>query len=114
MKARNEWPKMQLVDSPKVMPEMKTVKNQETEIITCEAVQANQPHTVVRPSQSVISTGWRLSPTRFSNWSRLIHVHARVRRVLHNMSKRGEKQTSKALSPQEIREAEEEVVLSCQ
>ena len=30
------------------------------------------------------------------------------------MSKRGEKQTSKALSPQEIREAEEEVVLSCQ
>ena len=30
------------------------------------------------------------------------------------MSKRGEKQTSKALSPQEIREAEDELVRSCQ
>ena len=111
MKARNEWPKMQLAESPKVMPEMKTAKKQETEMITCLAVQANQPPTVVRPSQA---TDWRLSPTRFSNWIRLIHVHARVRRVLHNMSKRGEKQTSKVLSPEEIREAEAEVVQSCQ
>ena len=111
MKARNEWPKMQLAKSSKVMPEMKTAKKQETEIITCLAVQANQPPTVVRPSQA---TDWRLSPTRFSNWIRLIHVHARVRRVLHNMSKRGEKQSSKALLPEEIREAEVEVVRSCQ
>lgn len=110
MKARNEWPKMQLAESPKVMPEMKSVKKQETKIITCVAVQANQPPTVVRPSQA---TGWRLSPTCFSNWIRLIHIHAGVRRVLHNMSKMGEKQTSEALSPQEIREAEEEVVQLC-
>lgn len=34
--------------------------------------------------------------------------------ILHNMSKRGEKLTSKALLPQEIREAEDEVVRSCQ
>lgn len=110
MKEKSEWPKMQLAESTKVMPEMKTAKKQEPEVITCVTVQTNQPQTVVRPSQAVTSTGWRLSPTHFSSWSRLIHVHARVRRVLHNMSKRGEKQTSKALSPHEIREAEEEVV----
>ena len=110
LNAKNEWPKMQLAESPKVMPEMKKAKKQETEIITCVTVQASQPQTVVRPCEAVISTGWRLSPTRFSSWCRLIHIHARVRRVLHNMSKRGEKQTSKAISPQEIREAEDEVV----
>ena len=110
MNAKNEWPKMQLAESPKVMPEMKKAKKREAEIITCVTVQASQPHTVVRPCQAVISTGWRLSSTRFSSWRRLIHVRARIRRVLHNMSKRGEKQTSKALSLQEITEAEDEVV----
>ena len=55
MKAKNEWPKMQLAESPKVMPEMKTAKKQETEIITCVTVQGNQPQAVVRPSQAVIT-----------------------------------------------------------
>ena len=104
VKEKSEWPKMQLAESPKVMPEMKTAKKQETEIMTCVTVQANQPQTMVKPSQVATSTGW----------NRLIHVHTRVRSVIRNMSKRTQKQTSKALTPEEIREAEEEVVRSCQ
>ena len=49
LNAKNEWPKMQLAESPKVMPEVKKAKKQEAEIITCVTVQASQPQTVARP-----------------------------------------------------------------
>ena len=67
-----------------------------------------------KPSQGGSVPAWRLNPKRFSSWCRLVNIHARVRRALHNMSKRGSRQTSKALLPCEIREAEAEVVRSCQ
>lgn len=44
---KSEWPKMQLAESPKVIPETKTAKKQETKIITRVTVQANQPQNVV-------------------------------------------------------------------
>ena len=57
----------------------------------CQAVSGNQP-------------SWRL----------LVCAYARVRRAIHNISKKAEKQTSKVLLLHEIREAEEEVVQPCQ
>ena len=96
------------------MPEMKTGKKQETEFTAYVSLQTNQPQDVAKPYQTATTTGWRLEPKRFSSWSRLVRVHARVRRVLHNMSRKQEKQTSKVLLPHEIREAEDEVVRSSQ
>ena len=113
-KEKDAWPKMQQADRPKVMQEMKAVREQEREITAHVTVQTNPIQNVAKPCQETNSASWRLDPKRFSSWSRLVGVHARVRRALHNMSKKGEKQTSKVLLPHEIREAEEEVVRSCQ
>lgn len=105
---------MQLADRPKAMPEMKAVKKQETEVVTYATLQTDQPENVARPCRVANSADWRLDPKRYSSWNRLVRVHARVRRALQSMSKKGEKQTSKVLLPREIREAEEEVVRACQ
>lgn len=113
-KERSDWPKMQLADRPKVMAEMKAMKKQETEAVTYATLQTDQPKNVATPCREANSGGWRLDPKRYSSWTRLVRIHARVRRVLQNMTKKGEKQTSKVLLPQEIREAEEEVVRRCQ
>ena len=113
MKEKSEWPKMELAESPKVMPEMKSTTKQQQGSTTLVTVQENQAQRD-KPSQGGSVPVWRLNPKRFSSWSRLVNLHARVRRALHNMSKRGPRQTSKALSPCEIREAEAEVVQSCQ
>ena len=113
-KERSEWPKMELADRPKTMPEMKAVKKQETEVVTYTTLQTDQTKNVAKPCRVANSADWRLDPKRFSSWNRLIRIHARVRRALQNMSKKGEKQTSKVVLPHEIREAEEEVVRACQ
>ena len=45
-----------------------------------------------------------------TRWTRLIRVHARVRRVLHNMRIRDNRNASMELLPEEIKDAEEEIV----
>ena len=113
-KEKSAWPKMQPTDRPKAMQEMKAVRKQKMETTAHVTLQMSQTQNVAKPCQEINRAGWRLDPKRFSSWSRLVRVHARVRRALHNMSKKGEKQTSKVLLPHEIREAEEEVVRLCQ
>ena len=113
MKEKSEWPKMELAESPKVMLEMKSTKKQRQKSTTLVTVQGNRAQRA-KLSQGGSVPAWRLNPKRFSSWCRLVNIHARVRRALHNMSKRGPRQTSKALLPCEIREAEAEVVRSCQ
>lgn len=41
MKEKSEWPKMELAESPKVMPEMKSTKKQQQESTTLVTVQEN-------------------------------------------------------------------------
>ena len=96
------------------MQEMKAVRKQKMEITARVTLQMNQTQNVAKPCQEINNASWRLDPKRFSRWRRLVRVYARVRRALHNISKKGEKQTSKVLLPHEIREAEEEVVRLCQ
>ena len=44
---------------------------------------------------------WRLNPKRFSSWIHLVRLHARVRRVIHNMLNPENRQNSKELLPEE-------------
>ena len=53
---------------------------------------------------------WRLDPKPFSSWTRLVGVHARVRRVLQNLSSRHDRKAGIELSREEIKDAEEEIV----
>ena len=41
MKEKSEWPKMELAETPKVMPEMKSTKKQQRESTTLVTVQEN-------------------------------------------------------------------------
>ena len=53
---------------------------------------------------------WRLDPKRFSSWVRLLRVHARVRGVLLNMCRTDNRNAKMELLPEEIKDAEEEIV----
>ena len=57
---------------------------------------------------------WRLNPKRFSSWIHLVQLHARVRRVIHNMFNPENRQNNKELLPEEIRDAEEKIVQRAQ
>ena len=57
---------------------------------------------------------WRLNPKRFSSWIHLVRLHARVRRVIHNMLNPENRQNNKELLPEEIRDAEEKIVQRAQ
>ena len=113
MKEKSEWPKMELAETPKVMPEMKSTKKQQQESTTLVTVQENRAQRA-KPTQGGSVPAWILNPKRIPSWCRLVNIYARVRRALNNMSKRGLRQTSKALLPCEIRETETEVVRLCQ
>ena len=60
-KGKSEWPKMQLADSPTVMPtvipEMKTGKKQETEFTAYVSLQTNQPQDEAKPYQTATTAG---------------------------------------------------------
>ena len=52
----------------------------------------------------------RLAPTRFSSWTRLARLQARVGRVIYNMCNPKEKVSGQELLPEEIEDAEEEII----
>lgn len=53
---------------------------------------------------------WRLHLKRFSSWTCFVSVHARVRRVLHTLHSRDDRKAGIKLSPEEIKDAAEEIV----
>lgn len=61
------------------------------------------------PKQNNTLEEWRLDPKRFSIWTRLVRVHARVRRVLQKMCNRATKNESLELLPEEIKGAQGEI-----
>ena len=75
-KSKSEWPKMQLADSPTIMPEMRTGKKQKKEFTAYVSLQTNQPQDSTKPCQTATTTGWRLDRKRFSSWSRLVRFYA--------------------------------------
>ena len=56
----------------------------------------------------------RPNQLRVSSWIRLVRLHARVRRVIHNMLNPENRQNNKELLPGEIKDAEEKIVQRAQ
>ena len=67
MKEKSEWPKMELAETPKVMPEMKSTKKQQQESTTLVTVQENRAQKA-KPSQGGSVPAWILNPKRISSW----------------------------------------------
>ena len=91
------------------MPEMKTSKKKEqasvrATLLTC------YPQEQVPKEQTVTLEEWKLDPKHFSSWTHLVRIHARVRRVVYNMRSKDNRRVGRELLPEEIKEAEEEIV----
>ena len=57
---------------------------------------------------------WRLDPTRFLSWTRLVLLQARVWRVIYNMRSPKERIKRQELLPEEIEDTEEEIISRAQ
>ena len=105
-----DWPKMEFECRPRQVRERKAVKqdvlgdNETLTFVSCQEKRRDQRTT----------EEWRLNPKRFSSWLRLVRLHARVRRVIDNMRNPKARQNSKELLPQEIRDAEEDIIQRAQ
>ena len=108
-KDSSEWSKMLVPNRPSEMPEMKTSKRKEGANASATLVTYSLQKEAT-PKRNNTCEVWRLDPKRFSSWTRLVRVHARVRRVLHNLRSRDDRKTGMELSPEEIKDAEEEIV----
>ncbi|XP_068757963.1 uncharacterized protein [Montipora capricornis] len=60
------------------------------------------------------SHDWRLNPQRFSSWTRLARVHARVSRFLDNCCLSKEQRITGELTVDEIRNAENQIIAQAQ
>ena len=109
------WPKMDFGNRPTTLP-TKLNRKQEKEgvanvLTCCSQMPAFQKK---RNEKELESEGWRLEPTRFSSWTRLVRLQARVRRVLYNMRSPESRLSGQELLPEEITNAEEEVIRRAQ
>ena len=100
---------MKVPDRPSKMPEIRNSKRKE-ESNACATLMTCNLQKETASKQNNTPWVWRLDPKRYSSWTRLVRVHARVRRVLHNMRDRDNRNASMELQPEEIKGAEEEIV----
>ena len=105
----SEWWKIKVPDRPCKMPEIKTSKRKE-DTNACATLMTCNLRKKTAPKQNNTPGVWRLDPKRYSSWTRLVRVHARVRRVLHNMRNRDNRNASMELLPEGIKDAEDEIV----
>ncbi|XP_058972399.2 uncharacterized protein [Pocillopora verrucosa] len=96
-------------DRPCKMPEIRTSKRKE-DTNACATLMTCNLRKETAPKQNNTPGVWRLDPKRYSSWTRLVRVHARVRRVLHNMRNRNNRNASMELLPEGIKDAEDEIV----
>ena len=105
----SEWSKMEIQNRLREMPEMKTSKKKEqasvrATLLTC------YPQEQVPKEKTVTLEEWKLDPKHFSSWTHLVRIHARVRRMVYNMRSKDNRRVGRELLPEEIKEAEEEIV----
>ena len=107
---RADWPKMEFEYRPSQLREERAGKE--------NVVEDNEKSTFVSCQDEHREKGtveeWRLNPKRFSNWLPLVRLHARVRRAIHYVSNSKERLYNKELLPEEIRDAEEDIVQGAQ
>ncbi|PFX17685.1 Intercellular adhesion molecule 5, partial [Stylophora pistillata] len=92
----SKWSKMKVPDRPSEMPEMRNSKRKEYMNAYATLMTSNLQKGTA-PKQSNTLKEWRLDPKRFSSWTRLVPVHARVRRVLQNMCNRNNRNERKPI-----------------
>ena len=100
---------MQDPNRPREMPEKKTSRRKE-DTNGCTTLLTNNLQKEAASKQDDKLGVWRLDPKRFSSWIRLLRVHARMRRVLLKMRRRDNRNARMELLPEEIKDAEEEIV----
>ena len=97
---QDSWPRVGVDDSPTKMKETR------------------KPTVLVSHRDSIpkfqftdgIVEEWRLNAHRHSSWMHLVAIHARVVRVLCNMRKKENRVHGEVLHPEEIRDAEEDII----
>ena len=67
-----------------------------------------------KPKTEPMCDTWRLALTRFSSWTRLVQLEARVWQVIYDMCDPKEKVSGLELLQEEIEDAEEEIVSQAQ
>ena len=106
---------MQLGCSPKELSEAKETKEQSTDqklVFTFQRQSSLVPQKMHFKGERCDE--WRLSGQRFSSWTRLVRVQARVRRVIYKMKNPNNKLNGRELLPKEIQDAEEDIICSAQ
>ena len=104
LKDKDNWPRVS-GDSPPT--EMKESRKPTVLASRSLPVQEN-------PATNATAEEWRLNPNRYSSWMHLVCIYARVVRVLCNMQKKANRVYGKALHPEEIRDAEEDIIRKVQ
>ena len=113
-KDKQSWPKMDLRSRPASLPEMKSSNRKEgvedvASVLTCRVQSLTN-----REGKRGKCEDWRLEPTRFSSWTRLVRLQARVWRVVYNMRNPKDRVSGQELLPEEIEDAEEEIISRAQ
>ena len=75
------WPKMDVRGRPPTLPKIRTSNYMEgvedvTSVLTCP---------LQKPKTEPMCDTWRLAPTRFSSWTHLVQLEARVWQVIYIM-----------------------------
>ena len=107
LKDEDDWPRIDGGNPPRGMKES---KNLTTLVNRHATIPPNPPN----PSKNAKPAEWRLSPYRYSSWMRLVCIRARVVRVLCNMRKKENAVQGNALHPEEIKDAEEDILREAQ
>ena len=106
---------MNVRSCPPSLPELKTSDRKEGEdvahVLTCRQ---QRPVNRGRGGAKPKCADWRLEPTCFSSWTRLVRLQARVWRVIYNMRSPKERIKGQELLPEEIEDAEEEIISRAQ
>ena len=110
------WPKMDVSSRPASLPELKTSDRKEGEgfatVLTC--LQQSPVNRGGKGGAKTKCADGRLEPTRFSSWTRLVRLQARVWRVIYSMRSPKEGIKGRELLPEEIEDAEEEIISRAQ
>ena len=97
-KGFRERSKMQVLNRPTEMLDKKTSKRKEDTNACATLMTYNLPKEAAS-KQNNSDEVWRLDPKRFSSWIRLVRVHARVRRVLHNIRSKDNRNERQIYAP---------------
>ena len=101
---KDTWPNTEIDVTPEATLKVRKKARATLDVLSTESVLF-----VLTPK-----TTWRLHPSRYSNWTRLLRVRAWVHRFLNNCGMPPEERGSGELSSQEISDAETDIIKEAQ